>query len=466
MPDNTNPAPQVPAPPTSNNMPALPDDAFPVRSLPLSLRVWFDDAMFNRIQTITRYLARATGITPKHLIGKEEACFSVVVDSLNWRLSPYMVARSTFQTPDGKIGYEGKLVGAILEQSGAFVEPPRPEYFGDWSKVLGKFEIVRKAQDGEREKSYPKALYTKADEQGLGVIVRGRLRDEETPREFRLELTQCYPRFSTLWATDPRTQIYYTALRRFASAAVPHLMFGIPFDRESLAIDVTNSAIDTRATPAEPTRAGFARAGADGPVIDHEDTGWEDQSGGDAPERQAQTSPAAPAAERQQAATTKQQFVGVELYDEVGEMVGTFETPVDFLRAFLDRVMKLNAPNERAALLDANQQAVALAADRLGEHPLAAQALEYYAPPARAQPRAEPQAPSLVPPIPRANGKLDVMRWNAALDGAAAQIRDSAIMTDFAAQALAIGTAAGLSPSMLNGLKLRLARYQGDLAKG
>lgn len=460
MPDDTKNPAAVPATTAAANMPTLGDDAFPTRNLPLSLRVWFDDAMFNRIKTIAMYLSRATGVTPRHLIGKEEACFSVVIDSINWRLSPYMVARSTFQTPDGKIGYEGKLVGAILEQSGEFEEAPRPEYFGDWSRVLGKFEIVRKGQtDGG--KSYPQASYTKADEQGLGVIVRGRLRNESTPREFSLELVQCYPRFSTLWATDPKTQIYYTALRRFASAAVPHLMFGIPFDREQLAIDVTHSAIDVGASPAEPTRAGFAAgpSPAAGPVIEHDDTGWGDDTG-------QQEATADPAATQDSAEQDSASFV--ELYGGRGEVVGQFDKPTDFLRTFMENAgAKVSSQLERAAYLEANKPGVELAIGRLGDHPLAVQAREYYAPPAPPAPQPAPPAAgvtvSLVPPVVMKMGKPDIMVWNAALDRAAAHIRDMTIFKDFQMQALAAAQAAGLTPGLVNSLKLRLARYQGEV---
>lgn len=222
------------------NMPAAPDDTLAVTRMPLALRAFFDDALFNRLKTIALYLSRARGITPQHLLGQEEACFSVAIDSLNWRLSPSMVARATYQTPEGKIGYEGKLVSAILQQSGALIGGIDYEMIGDWDRVTGKFKLQRNEKTG---KSYPVKTYTDADEQGLGVTVRAQLRNESEPRVFTFMLPQAYPRFSTLWATDPQTQIKYAAIRRFASVATPQLIFGIPFDRDSQLEDITPAGV-------------------------------------------------------------------------------------------------------------------------------------------------------------------------------------------------------------------------------
>lgn len=193
----------------------------------------FDPKMFEVCQGIAANLSKAKGFIPPHLIGNTEACFAVVTISLDWKLNPFLVAKSTFQTPGGAVGYEGKLCQAILENSGHLIGGVQNEYIGDWSKVQGKFE-EKKSQKGSK---YPSATYTKADENGLAIIIRAQVKGEDKPREMRMDLTQAYPRNSTLWATDPKTQLHYAAVRRFASVACPGLMMGVPFDDDAYAAE-------------------------------------------------------------------------------------------------------------------------------------------------------------------------------------------------------------------------------------
>src|SRR5260221_183220 len=78
-----------------------------------SLQIMLNDQLFARARVVSGDMAKAEGVVPRHLIGKPEACFGVLSMSLDWKLSPWMVARSTYQTPGGSIGYEGKLCQAI-----------------------------------------------------------------------------------------------------------------------------------------------------------------------------------------------------------------------------------------------------------------------------------------------------------------------------------------------------------------
>ena len=199
-----------------------------------ALAIMLDPVMFERAKQMATYLSRAEGFTPTHLLGKAEACFAVVTRSLTWKLDPFAVAGSTYQTPGGRIGYEGKLCQAILENSGALDGPVRFKHYGDWSKVKGKFTIAK----SDKGKDYARQTWTRADAEGLGVTVSARVKGEDEPRTWDFDLDQAFPLNSTLWATDPKTQICYTAVRRFASVAAPGLFMGVPFDREDLADNI------------------------------------------------------------------------------------------------------------------------------------------------------------------------------------------------------------------------------------
>lgn len=199
----------------------------PTTGMAPGLAIMFNDALYDRCKQIAGVMARSEGILPPHLIGKSEACFAVVVNAITWKLNPFMVAQSTYSV-SGKVGYEGRLVQAILENSGQLVGGVKFEHIGDWSKIEGKWKKVV----GEKGKPYAVSEWKDTDEAGLGVIVTAQVRGEIEPRSFTMWLRECFPRNSTLWPTRPKQQICYTAVRAFANVAMPGIFIGIPFSQD------------------------------------------------------------------------------------------------------------------------------------------------------------------------------------------------------------------------------------------
>jgi hypothetical protein len=258
-------------------------DAPPAPPLNLTspaLRIMLDDRLFERCQSIARFMSNAHGMLPDHLIGQPAACFAVVNRALAWNLDPYAVGACTYPTPGGRVGFEGKLVSAVLEASGRLIGGMKFRHLGDWSKLVGKF--VQKTS--KKGRPYMAPAWTDADEVGLGVEISAHIRGEAEPRSFEFWLVQAHPRNSTLWATDPRTQIVYLATRRFANLVVPHLFMGLPFDGELVSdelVDVTNSA-DGK-PPARPRREDFGDAPKPAAQDDaDEDPDGDDEDGEDA----------------------------------------------------------------------------------------------------------------------------------------------------------------------------------------
>jgi hypothetical protein len=225
--------------------------------LPPSLQILLNDGLYERIKQLSGVMARAQGFTPRHLLGKPEACFVVINIALDARLNPNFVARHTYETPNGAIGYDGALVQALLEASGKFLGPPQFSYSGDWSKVIGKYE----KKTNQKGNEYIKASWTPQDAASCGVIVRWQVKGEDKPRTWPGEgdpflLTQCFPLNSPLWATDPKSQIAYLAIRRFANIAAPGILGAAGFDDGAQLIEASDSAIDV--TPQrEPRREDF-----------------------------------------------------------------------------------------------------------------------------------------------------------------------------------------------------------------
>lgn len=218
----------------------------------LSLALMFNEDLFKRCSTIAQTMSKAVGIIPKHLIGKPETCFAVVTRSILWKLDPFSVAGSTYDVK-GNHGYEGKLCRAILEKSGRFEERLRFEKLPDdeaWKRIQGKHKIAesKKTDDNGRPLKYAAQNWSDKDEEGLGVRIHYQLKDEK-PQTFDFYLRQAYPRNSTLWATDPWTQLCYLASRRFANSEVPDIFMGVPFDKENVS-DTEMQDV----TPSKPTR--------------------------------------------------------------------------------------------------------------------------------------------------------------------------------------------------------------------
>ena len=180
------------------------------------------DAM-ERIFKFAEMMAKGTATVPRHLQGNSSDCLAVVMQATQWGMNPFAVAQKTHVSQGGALGYEAQLISAVITANAPVTGQPEYEYIGDWNKVLGKVE-ERKSDKGGK---YYVATYTKADEAGLGVICRMTLKGESGPREMTVMMSQCFPRFSTQWATDPKQQISYVAIRKWSRLYAPGVILGV-----------------------------------------------------------------------------------------------------------------------------------------------------------------------------------------------------------------------------------------------
>lgn len=246
----------------TENLPAKRYDPTDMIAMPIGMRVVFDDNLNERIKSVAGIMSRAEGMTPPHLVNKSEACYAVVVRALTWRLDPFSVAACTYMTPGGKVGYEGKLIQAALENSGEVEGRVKFEHYGDWSKVKGR---IKKGKSSNGKDVWQRDWEDK-DEEGLGVIVSAQVRGEAEPRTERFDLKSFQPRNSTLWAMRPEQQICYAAVRAFANLACPGILMGVPFEGDFGAdrmVDITPE--DDR--PTDPKDRAYRR-------------GWDDYAAG------------------------------------------------------------------------------------------------------------------------------------------------------------------------------------------
>ncbi|WP_277622138.1 RecT family recombinase [Shewanella sp. MM_2022_3] len=179
------------------------------------------DAM-NNMYRLAETMAGGKATVPQHLQGNVADCMAIVMQSALWRMNPFAVAQKT-HVVSGTLGYEAQLVNAVVKHSGSVQGAFHYEFFGDWSKVIGNF-ITKTNQNG---KPYQAPNWTPADEKGLGVKVFNTLAGESEPRPLELLLSQAQVRNSTLWASDPKQQLAYLAVKRWARLYCPEAILGV-----------------------------------------------------------------------------------------------------------------------------------------------------------------------------------------------------------------------------------------------
>lgn len=175
-----------------------------------------------QMQAVARMMASGRATVPQHLQKNEADCFAVCIQAAQWKMNPFVVAQKTHFV-GGTLGYEAQLVNAVVSSSTAIVGGFSYEWFGSWERVIGNFKEVRNQQG----KTYIKPNWSLADEKGLGVRVWATRSGEDEPKVLELLLTQAQVRNSTLWASDPKQQLAYLAVKRWARLYAPQVIMGV-----------------------------------------------------------------------------------------------------------------------------------------------------------------------------------------------------------------------------------------------
>lgn len=200
------------------------------------------DAMFMKKAEI---MAKSN-MLPGMYRGDQYACYALQQLAFVWQTNPMLLAPGLYKVkPDSPLTLDGKTVKSIV---GRFAPVKdhfiADEYFGDWSKVIGKFKMIesKKATDDYgRPKKYRIPAWTPEDEEGLGIRLTATL-NSGIEIKYELLLTQCQTRNSMLWGEDQQLQMYYRAIARFSRKYFPEILNGMyireEFDEENV-IDVT-----------------------------------------------------------------------------------------------------------------------------------------------------------------------------------------------------------------------------------
>jgi len=163
---------------------------------------------------------------PKHLRANPGACLAIVVQAVEWRMSPYAVANKSYSVND-RLAYESQLIQAVILQR---------------APIRGRFLYEFEGEGDNR-------ICRVSAELGDGT---GRV-EYVSPRFGKIQ-----PKNSPLWKTDPDQQLSYYSGRALCRRHFPDILLGV-YSKDELEDMPAAAAPVEDYNPLKP-----------GTVIDHE----------------------------------------------------------------------------------------------------------------------------------------------------------------------------------------------------
>ncbi|HCF8407550.1 TPA: recombinase RecT [Klebsiella pneumoniae] len=191
----------------------------------------FSPEGMDRLVRFATLMADSKATVPAHLAGKPADCLAVTMQAAQWGMNPFAVAQKT-HVVNGTLGYEAQLVNAVVSSSNLLATRLNYKWDGDWSKVSGK-----------TDKS-----------PSLTVTVWATLKGESEPRTLTISMAQAGARNSPLWEQDPRQQLAYLCVKRWARLHAPDVLLGVYTPDE---LQETAPRVERDITPSASTAAGM-----------------------------------------------------------------------------------------------------------------------------------------------------------------------------------------------------------------
>ncbi len=148
----------------------------------------------NEAMEFAKLMALSQVAVPKHLRANPGACLAVVIQAIEWRMSPYAVANKSYSVND-RLAYESQLVQAVILQRAPIKGRFRFSFSGDGANRRCKVEVT---------------------------TTTGEVVDYETPRFADIPVKN-----SPLWKGDPDQQMTYYAGRALCRRHFPDVLLGV-----------------------------------------------------------------------------------------------------------------------------------------------------------------------------------------------------------------------------------------------
>lgn len=148
-----------------------------------------------QIDQMALRMSKGRATVPKHLQDNEGDCWAIIMQALQWKMNPFVVAQKT-HVVNGTLGYEAQLVLAVAEASGAIEGHFHYQYDGEGPELRCR----------------------------VGAILRG---DKDITWNEWLSLSSVKVKNSPLWQTNPKQQMGYLQGKNFCRAYAPGAILGI-----------------------------------------------------------------------------------------------------------------------------------------------------------------------------------------------------------------------------------------------
>jgi hypothetical protein len=182
---------------------------------------WLAPANLTEGMRLSEMMAK-TSLVPKHLVGKPEDCFPILVQAMRWKMDPFAVAQCTSMVHQ-RLCYEGKLVHAVLIAMGAIEGRLSYQYQGEGQNM--KITVTGTPKGGEP------------------CSISGSVKDWSTANEH--------------WKKDPQSMLAYRGARAWARLYCPDAMLGVttPDEVVEQPIKEVAATVHDDFTPRKPKNA-------------------------------------------------------------------------------------------------------------------------------------------------------------------------------------------------------------------
>jgi len=179
-----------------------------------------DVAHMNNMMEFAKVMASGVATVPKHLQKNVGDCLAVVMQAVQWGMSPFVVAQKTHLV-NGVLGYEAQLVAAVVNSSGAINGRLKVNYIGPWDEF--------------KRKNFPKDM-----ESQVGVSIYATFKGDTEPTILPVFfMSSIKVRNSPLWTVSPDQQMTYLGQKRWARVHQPEALLGVYTPDELYEKDIT-----------------------------------------------------------------------------------------------------------------------------------------------------------------------------------------------------------------------------------
>jgi hypothetical protein len=206
-------------------------------------QLMFNDSKMDRMLKTAEIMASGKTTIPAHLRGSVGDCMAIVLQAAQWNMNPFSVAQKTHLV-NGTLGYEAQLVNAVVITRAPIIGRPQFAWEGDWSQVNGKA----------------------CKDDKLAVTISATFQGDTEPTSHRVSMAQAVVRNSPLWEHDPRMQLAYLAIKRWARLYCPDVLLGVYSADELEAPEVT-AAPPVTGSRTEQAKAKLRTTNAREPIV-------------------------------------------------------------------------------------------------------------------------------------------------------------------------------------------------------